>query len=324
MATYLVTGCAGFIGSHLTESLLDDGHTVVGIDAFTSFYDRALKERNLAGPFARDEFRLAEFDLATPDGRLERAVAEADLVFHLAAQSGVRTSWGDSFAGYVRGNLLATQRVLEESSRAEVRVVLASSSSVYGTVTAGATRESAALRPISPYGVTKLSGEQLATAYTENFGLDVVTLRYFTVFGPRQRPDMAFTRIAAALLDGKSFEVFGSGEQSRDFTYVTDAVSATVLAGRRAPPGAVYNVGGGEEATLNRVLDLFQQFADRPLEIVRTGAMSGDVRRTSADTSAIRSQCSWRPRVSLRDGLHAQLQWYAGLRAESDAAARIS
>jgi UDP-glucuronate 4-epimerase len=323
MATYLVTGCAGFIGSHLTESLLDDGHTVVGVDAFTSFYDRALKERNLAGAVGRDEFRLVELDLASPDRRLERAVAQADLVFHLAAQSGVRTSWGDSFGDYLRGNLLATQQVLEASARAEVRVVLASSSSVYGTVSAGATRESAPLKPVSPYGVTKLSGEHLASAYTANFGLDVVTLRYFTVFGPRQRPDMAFTKIAAALIDGKPFEVFGSGEQSRDFTYVTDAVSATVAAGTRAPAGAIYNVGGGEEATLNRVLGLFQDIADRPLEIVRTGTMSGDVRRTSADTSAIRSQCSWAPRVSLREGLHAQLQWYAALRAEIDATARI-
>jgi UDP-glucuronate 4-epimerase len=324
MATYLVTGCAGFIGSHLSESLLDEGHTVVGVDAFTPFYDRALKERNLVRAFASDEFRLAEFDLATADRRLERAVAEADVVFHLAAQSGVRTSWGDSFRDYVRGNLLATQRVLEASARAEVRVVLASSSSVYGTITAPATRESAPLRPISPYGVTKLSGEQLATAYTENFGLDVVILRYFTVFGPRQRPDMAFTRIASALVDGKPFEVFGSGEQSRDFTYVGDAVSATVAAARHAPAGATYNVGGGEEATLNRVLDLFQDIADRPLEIVRSPTMSGDVRRTSADTSAIRSECSWRPKVSLRAGLDAQLHWYAALRAEYDATARIT
>jgi UDP-glucuronate 4-epimerase len=323
MATYLVTGCAGFIGSHLTESLLDDGHAVVGVDAFTTFYDRALKERNLAGPFTRDAFRLAEFDLATPDRRLQRAVAEADVVFHLAAQSGVRTSWGDSFGDYLRGNLLATQQVLEASARAEVRVVLASSSSVYGTVVAGSMRESATLRPISPYGVTKLSCEHLAAAYAESLGLDAVTLRYFTVFGPRQRPDMAFTKIAAALLDGRPFEVFGSGKQSRDFTYVADAVSATVAAARRAPSGAIYNVGGGEEATLNMVLELFQEIAERPLEIVRSGTMSGDVRRTSADTSAIRSECSWLPSVSLRDGLYAQLQWYADLRAGYGATVQV-
>jgi UDP-glucuronate 4-epimerase len=205
-----------------------------------------------------------------------------------------------------------------------VRVVFASSSSVYGNVEPGATRESAMLRPISPYGVTKLGCEQLARAYGDSFDLDVVTLRYFTVFGARQRPDMAFARIAAALVDRRPFEVFGSGEQSRDFTYVADAVSATVLAARRAPPGAVYNVGGGEEASVNRVLALVEEIADRPLTIARRETMRGDVRRTSADTSALRTQCSWAPRVSLRDGLQAQLEWYARLRADDDQPAPIA
>jgi nucleoside-diphosphate-sugar epimerase len=320
MATYLVTGCAGFIGSHLAEALLDEGHAVIGIDGFTPSYGRAHKERNLAGPRARDAFRLDELDLAVHDARLETAVREVDIVFHLAAQPGVRTSWGDSFGDYVRHNVLASQRVFEACARAEVRVVLASSSSVYGNVAQGSTPESAPLRPISPYGVTKLSGEHLATAYAQSLGLDAVTLRYFTVFGPRQRPDMAFTRIAAALLDGTPFEVFGSGEQSRDFTFVADAVSATVQAARHAPPGAVYNVGGGEAATLAEVLDLFQEAAGRPLGILRRGTANGDVRRTSADTSALRSEFSWRPKVSLRDGIVAQLEWYTDLRAEREGA----
>jgi UDP-glucuronate 4-epimerase len=319
MATYLVTGCAGFIGSHLVEALLDEGNAVIGIDGFTPSYERAHKERNLARARASDAFELADLDLAAHDDRLEAAAREVDLVFHLAAQPGVRTSWGDSFEGYVRHNVLATQRVFEACARAKVRVVLASSSSVYGDVAPGSTRESAPLRPISPYGVTKLSCEHLATAYAESLGLDAVRLRYFTVFGPRQRPDMAFTRIAAALLRGMPFEVFGSGEQSRDFTYVADAVSATVLAGRHAPRGAVYNVGGGEEATLSEVLDLFQEAAGRPLEVRLSPTMNGDVRRTSADTSAIRSECSWRPMVSLRDGIRAQLEWYATLGAAREA-----
>jgi UDP-glucuronate 4-epimerase len=321
---YLVTGCAGFIGSHLCDSLLEDGHSVVGVDAFTPTYPRSLKERNLRDALSNSRFRLAELDVAIADGALVEAVADAELVFHLAAQPGVRTSWGASFEHYVHRNLLATQRVFEAAVEVGLRVVLASSSSVYGDVETGATHESAALRPISPYGVTKLGCEHLARAYAKSFDLDVVTLRYFTVFGPRQRPDMAFTRIAAAVVDGTPFEVFGSGEQSRDFTYVADAVAATVLAGEHAPSDSIYNVGGGEEATVNRVLELVEEIAGRPVEILRTQRMRGDVRRTSADTSALRAECSWVPSVSLREGLRAQLKWYEGLRAELEGPAALA
>ena len=325
MTTYLVTGCAGFIGSHLCDSLLEDGHSVVGVDAFTPTYPRSLKERNLRDALSNSRFRLAELDVAIADGALVEAVADAELVFHLAAQPGVRTSWGASFEHYVHRNLLATQRVFEAAAEVGLRVVLASSSSVYGDVEAGATQESAALRPISPYGVTKLGCEHLARAYAKSFDLDVVTLRYFTVFGPRQRPDMAFTRIAAAVVDGGTpFEVFGSGEQSRDFTYVADAVAATVLAGEHAPSDSIYNVGGGEEATVNRALELVEEIAGRPVEILRTQRMRGDVRRTSADTSALRAECSWVPSVSLREGLRAQLKWYEELRAELEEPAALA
>jgi UDP-glucuronate 4-epimerase len=324
VSTYVVTGCAGFIGSHLCDSLLEDGHNVVGVDAFTPVYARSLKERNVRNARSNPRFRLAELDVAIADGALVEAVAGAELVFHLAAQPGVRTSWGASFEHYVHRNLLATQRVFEAAAEVGVRVVLASSSSVYGNAESGATRESAALRPISPYGVTKLGCEHLARAYAESFDLDVVTLRYFTVFGPRQRPDMAFTRIAAAVVDGTPFEVFGTGEQSRDFTYVTDAVAATLLAGEHAPSGSIYNVGGGETATVNRVLELVEDIAGRPVEILRTQRMAGDVRRTSADTSALRSECLWVPSVSLREGLRAQLEWYEELRAELDQPAALA
>jgi len=325
LTTYLVTGCAGFIGSHLCDSLLEDGHSVVGVDAFTPTYPRSLKERNLRDALSNSRFRLAELDVAIADGALVEAVADAELVFHLAAQPGVRTSWGASFEHYVHRNLLATQRVFEAAAEVGLRVVLASSSSVYGDVEAGATQESAALRPISPYGVTKLGCEHLARAYAKSFDLDVVTLRYFTVFGPRQRPDMAFTRIAAAVVDGGTpFEVFGSGEQSRDFTYVADAVAATVLAGEHAPSDSIYNVGGGEEATVNRALELVEEIAGRPVEILRTQRMRGDVRRTSADTSALRAECSWVPSVSLREGLRAQLKWYEELRAELEEPAALA
>jgi UDP-glucuronate 4-epimerase len=324
VTTYLVTGCAGFIGSHLCDSLLEDGHSVVGVDAFTPTYPRSLKERNLRDALSNSRFRLAELDLAIADGALVEAVADAELVFHMAAQPGVRTSWGASFEHYVHRNLLATQRVFEAAAEVGLRVVLASSSSVYGNVETGASQESAALQPISPYGVTKLGCEHLARAYAKSFDLDVVTLRYFTVFGPRQRPDMAFTRIAAAVVDGTPFEVFGSGEQSRDFTYVADAVAATVLAGEHAPSDSVYNVGGGEEATVNRVLELVEEIAGRPVEILRTKKMRGDVRRTSADTSALRAECSWVPSVSLREGLRAQLKWYEELRAELEKSAALA
>ena len=324
MTTYLVTGCSGFIGSHLCDSLLENGHSVIGVDAFTPTYPRSLKERNLRDALANSRFRLAELDVAIADGGLVEAVADAELVFHLAAQPGVRTSWGASFEHYVHRNLLATQRVFEAAAQVGLRVVLASSSSVYGDVETGATQESAALRPISPYGVTKLGCEHLARAYAKSFDLDVVTLRYFTVFGPRQRPDMAFTRIAAAVVDGTPFEVFGSGEQSRDFTYVADAVAATVLAGEHAPSGSIYNVGGGEEATVNRVLELVGEIAGPPVEILRTQTMRGDVRRTSADTSALRAECSWVPSVSLREGLRAQLKWYEELRAELEEPAALA
>ncbi len=324
MTTYVVTGCAGFIGSHLCDSLLEDGHSVVGVDAFTPAYPRSLKERNLRDALTNSRFRLAELDVAIADGALVEAVADAELVFHLAAQPGVRTSWGASFEHYVHRNLLATQRVFEAAAEVGLRVVLASSSSVYGDVESGATHESAALRPISPYGVTKLGCEHLARAYAKSFDLDVVTLRYFTVFGPRQRPDMAFTRIAAAVVDGTPFEVFGSGEQSRDFTYVADAVAATVLAGEHAPSDSIYNVGGGEEATVNRVLELVEEIAGRPVEILRTQTMRGDVRRTSADTSALSAECSWVPSVSLREGLRAQLKWYEELRAELEEPAALA
>jgi UDP-glucuronate 4-epimerase len=242
---------------------------------------------------------------------LEPLVAGTDGVFHLAAQPGVRGSWGQTFAVYVRDNILATQRLFETAARLGVRVTFASSSSVYGDAERHPTSEDVRPRPISPYGVTKLGCEHLAGAYGRGFGLDVVALRYFTVYGPRQRPDMAFTRITTALHQGRAFRVFGSGEQSRDFTYVADAVSATLAAMDRAPAGAVYNVGGGTEASLCDVIALCEQISGRRLELVREEAMAGDVRRTAADTSTIRAELGWAPRTGLEEGLSAHLEWAA-------------
>ena len=295
---YLITGAAGFIGSHLSEALAVAGHDVVGIDAFTEYYDPRVKEENAAGwDIVRADLAEAELDFAGYDG-----------VFHLAGQPGVRASWGADFELYVRRNVLATQRVLEAAARAGVRVVYASSSSVYGDAETYPTPEEAQPLPISPYGVTKLACEHLARAYGRE-GVDSVGLRYFVVYGPRQRPDMSFTRIVTALAQGTTFEIYGDGRQSRGFTYVADAVEATIAAMERPGPGAVYNVGGGSEATLLEAIEMAERISGRKLETRFLPAAAGDPRRTSADISRIAEDLGWTPRTSLEDGLRAQWEW---------------
>jgi UDP-glucuronate 4-epimerase len=305
MSRYLVTGCAGFLGSHLVEALLERGDEVVGVDAFTDYYSRGTKEENLRQAQDRG-LSLVELDLA--EAALQPLIQDVSGVFHLAAQPGVRGSWGDSFAVYVRDNILATARLLEAAARAGVRVVLASTSSVYGNAEAYPTPEDAVPRPVSPYGVTKLACEQLARTYTDCFGLEAVALRYFTVYGPRQRPDMAFARIVSALLEQKPFHVFGTGGQSRDFTFVADAVSATLAAMELAPAGRVYNVGGGSETSLRDVIALAERLADLRLDARYEEAAVGDVRRTSADTTLIRADLGWSPQTSLEQGLALQIE----------------
>jgi nucleoside-diphosphate-sugar epimerase len=297
---YVVTGAAGFIGSHLSERLLDEGHEVVALDCLTDYYDPALKEEN-AG-----RLELVRADLA--DAPLAELLAGADGVFHLAGQPGVR-SFGDVFGDYLRRNLLATQRVFEAAAATGARVVFASSSSVYGDAERYPTPEDVEPRPLSPYGITKLGCEHLARAYGRSFGLDVVALRYFTVYGPRQRPDMAFRRIVDALAHGGSFELYGDGSQSRGCTFVSDAVEATVAAMERAPGGAVYNVGGGSEATLREAIELLERVSGRSLELRSGPPAAGDVRRTAADTSRIEADLGWAARVPLEEGLRAQWEW---------------
>jgi nucleoside-diphosphate-sugar epimerase len=298
LSRYIVTGAAGFIGSQLADALQEAGHDVAGVDCFTDFYDVAEKEENARG------LDMRRADLADEDLDLDGV----DGVFHLAAQAGVR-SFGDVFPTYVRRNLLATQRVFESCSRAGVRVVLASSSSVYGESESYPTPEDAELRPISPYGITKVGCEHLARAYAVGFGLDAVTLRYFTVYGPRQRPDMFFRRVCDALLDAGPFEIFGSGAQSRSFTYVGDAVEATIAAMARAEPGAVFNVGGGEAATMLEAIALLERISGRRLDVRHVAAAKGDVARTSADVSRIREELGWRPGTPLDDGLARMWSW---------------
>jgi UDP-glucuronate 4-epimerase len=305
----LVTGAAGFIGSHLCERLVDDGWRVVGVDSFTDYYPRADKQANLAGLARKPRFSLLEADLAGDDD-WSGALREGDTVFHLAAQAGVRGSFGGSFGRYARDNLVATQRVLEAADAAGCRrVVWASSSSVYGDSATYPCREDAGpLTPRSPYGVTKRACEDLAGVYRLG-GLATTGLRYFTVYGPRQRPDMALRRICEALVQRRPFTINGDGFQSRDFTYVTDAVDATLRAALVADPAPVYNVGGGEEATLLRVIAVLETAMGTPLELQRIGAQRGDVRRTAANVSLARRSLGWRPRVGLEDGLERQLDW---------------
>jgi UDP-glucuronate 4-epimerase len=292
---YLVTGAAGFIGSHLAETLVGDGHEVVGIDSFTDYYDPALKEEN-----ARD-LDVRRLDLAED----ELDLAGLDAVFHLAAQPGVR-SFGDVFPAYLRGNLLASQRVFEAAARDGVRVVFASSSSIYGAAERYPTAEDTPPQPLSPYGITKLAVEHLAAAYGREFGLDCVVLRYFNAFGPRQRPDMAFTRIVNALAAGTRFEVYGDGDQSRGWTYVSDIVAATIAA---VAGDGTYNVGGALEASLNEAIGILERISGRTLEVERRVAVPGDQRRTSADTTRIRTELGWSPAVSLEDGLRSMWDW---------------
>jgi len=289
MSRYLVTGAAGFIGSHLTEALLERGDDVVAVDAFTDYYDPSLKEENAQA------FEVARLDVAEDDLPLDGV----DGVFHLAAQPGVRASF-EQLDVYLRRNVLATQRVLEQSG---VRVVFASSSSVYGDAETYPTSESARPSPISPYGITKLACEHLARASLA----DVVGLRFFTVYGPRQRPDMAFARLVEAALENREFELYG--DTSRSFTYVADAVAATIDAMERGTTGAIYNVGGGEEATMREAIGVLERVSGRHLDVRAGPAARGDAKRTAADVSLIARELGWTPTTGLDDGLAAQWSW---------------
>jgi len=317
----LVTGCAGFIGSHLSEYWVNAGHEVVGVDCFTDYYPRAAKEANLRWLRDQARFSLREVDLA--EAPLEPLVDGVHLVYHQAGQPGVRASWGRTFESYVRNNVLATQRLLEAMKGQPIKkFVYASSSSIYGDAEAFPTDESALPRPVSPYGVTKLSGEQLAYLYWRNYGLPTVALRYFTVYGPRQRPDMAFHRFIRWALEREPIQVYGDGEQTRDFTFVSDAVAANVAAGTSDAVGVAMNIGGGSQVSVNQVLRLIEQLLERPVQVSYSETARGDVRHTSADTQRAAGLLRYHPKVRLEAGLAAELEWLRG--SEPADAARTS
>ena len=304
----LVTGVAGFIGSTLAEQLCAKGADVVGLDSFTDYYSRAAKERNLSGLQNQPRFRFVEASIRNAD--LAGLLADRTHVFHLAAQAGVRRSWGRDFAVYTVNNIEATQILLEACTQHPIeRLVYASSSSVYGDDVALPMREDALPQPLSPYGVTKLAAEQLCHLYHVNHGVPTVSLRYFTVYGPRQRPDMGFYKFLRAVIGGQPITDFGDGSQTRDFTFVADAVAATIAAATRGLPGRVYNIGGGARISISAVLELIGRITGRQPLVTIDSAQKGDMRHTYADTALARTDLLFQPTVSLEEGLAAEYRW---------------
>jgi UDP-glucose 4-epimerase len=289
--------------------LLSDGYRVVGIDSFTDHYGRLRKEQNLQVSMAHPNFLFQEIDLV--EGDIRDALTGVKVVFHLAGQPGVRPSWGSNFGRYVRDNVVATQRLLECLKGMPIdRLVYASSSSVYGDAEMFPTKETALPRPVSPYGVTKLAAEHLTLLYMRNFGIPAVALRYFTVYGPRQRPDMAFSRFIEAMAGGGTIDVFGDGEQTREFTYVADAVDGTVRAATADVAGLVINLGGGSRVTVNGVLATLEDISSIKVQRRNQDAAPGDPRHTGASITVARQRLGWEPRTSLREGLTEQWRWF--------------
>lgn len=308
----VITGVAGFIGSSIADQLLSVGHEVIGIDCFIDYYPREMKENNLTSAKSFKNFQFIEGNLLNLD--LPKILAGTEVIFHQAAQAGVRSSWGKDFAIYTDNNILATQVLLETTRLPQIKeslkkVVYASSSSVYGDAESLPTSETALPCPLSPYGVSKLAGEHLMVLYTKEFGTPTASLRYFTVYGPRQRPDMGFHRFIKATLTGEEITIFGDGEQSRDFTFISDAVNANILAASSAAPELVYNIGGGSRVTVNQVLKTIEEISGIKPKVNYIARQYGDVKHTSADTSRAARALGYAPKIKLVEGLTAEMNW---------------
>ena len=315
MVRSLVTGVAGFIGSHLAERLIKEGHEVTGVDCFTDYYPRSVKEENLKGLLKKKKFNFFEADSLWVN--LDKFLTGVDYVFHQAAQAGVRSSWGAEFDVYTSNNVLATQRLLEACKGLEIkRFIYASSSSVYGDSDELPLREKSFLQPVSPYGVTKLAGEYLCYSYWKNFDIPVISLRYFTVYGPRQRPDMAFHKFIKAQLNGENIEIYGDGEQTRDFTFISDAIEGNLLAMKDDAVGEVFNIGGGSRVSLNLVLENIQKISGKTARLVHRDVQKGDVRHTLADTTKAKKYLGYIPKIDLNTGLTEQWEWLKGSESE--------
>lgn len=301
----LVTGCAGFIGSTLTDKLLQNGDEVIGIDCFTDYYPEHIKKQNIASALKHPQFHIINKDI-----RDLKIYPDVDIIFHLAAQAGVRASWGSDFSIYTKNNIEATQQLLEYyKDRKLVKFVYSSSSSVYGDVSLPM-QEDSRLQPVSPYGVTKLAAEHLCYLYWKNFGVPTVSLRYFTVYGPRQRPDMAINKFVTAILDDQPITLYGDGTQTRDFTYVSDVVAANLKAAISGNPGSVFNIGGGSYITVNDLIRELEVNCNKKAEINVISQQKGDVQDTLADIRKAKEELQWQPHVPIRDGLAQYVRWH--------------
>jgi len=300
----LVTGCAGFIGSHLTDRLLSQGNEVIGIDCFTDYYSRDIKQANIFEALQNGEFKLIEKDILNMEN-----FPDVDVVFHMAAQAGVRASWGESFHTYTRNNIDATQRLLEAYKDSEIkRFVYASSSSIYGNCELPM-KEDSMPRPLSPYGVTKLAGEQLCFLYYQNYKLPTVALRYFTVYGPRQRPDMAINKFVKAALQSEKLVIYGDGKQTRDFTYVDDIIDAILAASRKNVAGDVFNIGGGSRISIYDLIEEIGRAIGMAIVAEKSSIQKGDVKDTQADISKADTFLHWAPQINIKQGLRHYIDW---------------
>jgi len=304
----LVTGAAGFIGSHLCEKLLHSGFSVIGIDSFTDYYSRELKKKNLSFLLGKQKFEFIKGDINHIN--INKYIEKSGTVFHLAAQAGVRASWGDYFATYTKNNIESTQKILEACKKGNMKkIVYASSSSVYGNTPELPMKETSCLFPHSPYGVTKLAAENLCSLYYENYGVPVVSLRYFTVYGPRQRPDMAFHKFFKSIGENRPVEIYGSGEQTRDFTYIDDIVNASIAAAEKGKSGEIYNLGSGNQQKLSVVFPLLKKICGKKVKIKNIEPQKGDVKNTYASISKAQKDLDYHPRATLQEGLEQEWLW---------------